>query len=118
MSGEGEAWTPGSRWERAQKATRRKRTGTRDTGKNPRAKGTNPRAQQTSPEQWLDSTARRTASRVRQALARLHGRGDYWCDLCDDTGWLTHEVETVHGFVQPCKHRPMSIIDAEDIIHG
>ena len=66
----------------------RRRASTRDTGTNPRAKGTNPRAKGTNPSAGSTNDQRRLATMRDQLLTDLHRLGLYWCDDCEDTGWL------------------------------
>jgi hypothetical protein len=108
----------------ARKATRRKRTGSRATGTNPRATGTNPRAKGTNPfatnptDVYLFSQRRRELARIRQATARLHTRGDCWCDLCSDTGWLQPAHMPEPSELTRCEHVPMTYAEALLILEG
>jgi len=59
-------------------------------------------------------------------MARLHSRGEHWCDDCDDTGYVTvareHVARPVVGAqtyiaVEPCGHAPMTVSDADLILN-
>lgn len=97
---------------RAEHPERAVRQGARAEGRSPRQTASNPRRKAKNPSAGTPADIARVNREQRRAIARLHARGDYWCTVCDDSGFTYPADAAV-----PCDHPPMTAADADLILH-